>query len=367
MRGYRLVALLAAGTFTAWIPVASAQEPPKPSATPAAPRANGRTGPQAELEAEKLFLEGRALLRDGKSREACELLERSHKLVPTLGTLLNLGLCHRDCGHLSTAHDYYRQAEIKATLAGDTVRREFAHNEAATIASRRATLALRIPDDAGTELDVRIDDAQLPPDAWGRPMFIDAGEHRITVESRGQRTWEGSVVIVDGDKHVVVLPELSPPGMSSVKVPHSELPAPESGHTPEPKSSAVALSSPPKPRTGLGTTRIVALSVGGAGVVALGASAVFAIAAQSSYDGTTEACRKKPGDTDTCSNSAVRERENAMAHAARSTVFAVAGIAAVAGGVVLWFVGGPSDSESRERVSLSPGGDGLVAAWTRRF
>src|SRR4051794_28883968 len=57
------------------------------------------------ITARKLFLEGRALLERQQFAPACERLERSHKLVPTLGTLLNLGLCHSFSGHLATAHE----------------------------------------------------------------------------------------------------------------------------------------------------------------------------------------------------------------------------------------------------------------------
>jgi Tfp pilus assembly protein PilF len=92
-----------------------------------------------------LFLQGRKLINEGQPAEACIALERSQKLVPTIGTLLNLGMCHSYAGHLATAHDYYRQAEVLATLQRDARRREHAHNEAAALAARRASLTLRIP------------------------------------------------------------------------------------------------------------------------------------------------------------------------------------------------------------------------------
>src|SRR5262245_48244210 len=140
------------------------REPSPETADPASPET---------LSADKLFLEGRALIRQGKPQDACPMLERSHRLQPTLATLLNLGLCHRYSGHLATPHEYYRQAEVKATLENDSKRRDFAHEEAAALSTQRASLTLRISGNQDATLAVRIDDVVQPREVWERPMFID--------------------------------------------------------------------------------------------------------------------------------------------------------------------------------------------------
>src|SRR5262249_39756309 len=56
-----------------------------------------RAGPGA------LFDQGRALMEQGKTAEACAAFEQSMKLDPQRGTLYNLGLCHEKLGKIATA------------------------------------------------------------------------------------------------------------------------------------------------------------------------------------------------------------------------------------------------------------------------
>jgi hypothetical protein len=301
------------------------------------------------LEARELFLQGRKLINEGHSAEACIAFERSQKLVPTIGTLLNLGMCHSDAGRLATAHDYYRQAEVLATLQRDSRRRDHAHNEAAALAPRRASLTLRIPVAADTELEVRVDGASLPRDVWSNPMYIDAGEHRIWVETADHQVWQGSVLIVDGNKHVIVIPEFRPPAAAGGGRAEAVSPA----HVAEvaaPASSLVKVH-PELQRDSeeLGTTRYVALGVGGAGLAALGASLVFTLRARSTYDDSSSECRSN----NVCSPKGLALRDDAFADATRATVFGIAGGAAVVGALVMWFVGKPSEPALSLNASLN--------------
>jgi hypothetical protein len=120
------------------------------------------------------------------------------------------------------------------------------------------------------------------------------------------------------------------------------------------------------PEGGLSSTRIVALSVGGAGVAALGASLVFAIMARNTYDETdsTILCSK----SNICSPEGLRLRDDAFADATRSTVFGVIGGAALVGGVVLWFLSAPpSRPSSPEAFKLSASSRAMTAQFTRVF
>ncbi len=314
------------------------------------------------LEARELFLQGRKLLEQGLPAEACQPLERSQKLVPTIGTLLNLGMCHSHAGHLATAHDYYRQAEVLATLQRDARRREHAHNEAAALAARRATLTLRVPAGPDAELQVRVDGVVQPYEVWSNPMYIDAGEHRIAVQSSDEQAWQGSVFIVDGNKHVVVIPEFQPPPAASGARTELVSPAPASERAAPASSVVTAQASLQRDSEGLTTTQHVALGVGGAGLAALGASVVYTIAALSTYDDSSPLCRTN----DVCTPKGVQLREDARAHATRATVLGIAGGVAVAGGVVLWFLGKPLHADlSETQVSISAGPDAITASITR--
>jgi hypothetical protein len=309
------------------------------------------------LEARELFLRGRKLINEGQSAEACIAFERSQKLVPTIGTLLNLGMCHSDAGRLATAHDYYRQAEVLATLQRDSRRREHAHNEAAALAPRRASLTLRIPVAADAQLDVRVDDAPLPREVWSNPMYIDAGEHRISVETGDHQVWRGSVLIVDGNKHVIVIPEFRPPAAAGGARAEAVSPA-QAAEVAAPTSSLVKAHPELQHDTeGLGTTRSVALGIGGAGLAALGAGLVFTLRARSTYDDSSSECRSN----DVCSPKGLALRDDAFADANRATVFGIAGGAAVVSAVVLWFVGKPSEP----RLSLKATPNAVTATFVR--
>lgn len=328
---------------------------------PAASPKPGEEQSFESLSADKLFLEGRALIRQGKPQDACRMLERSHELAPTLATLLNLGLCHRFSGHLATAHNYYRQAEIKATLDGDTQRRDFAHEEAAALSSQRASLTLRIPGTADAPLEVRIDDVVQPREVWERPMFIDAGEHRIAVHTHGKLTWEGFVQVVDGNKHVVVIPEQKSEAAS--EVPRHEVAAPVVTALPPPPPSVQL-----KEESGPSAARVVAVSVAGAGVIALGASLVFTILASNNFEASNDDDHCGT-EFNVCDDEGLQLRERAQTQATYATVLSISGAVAVAGGVALWFLspGEPEERKPLGSVSIRAGPHDVGGVWTTSF
>ncbi|HET6333303.1 MAG TPA: tetratricopeptide repeat protein [Polyangiales bacterium] len=328
------------------------------------------------IEARKLFLEGRELLEKRQLSAACDALERSQKLVPTIGTLLNLGMCHSTAGHFATAHDFYRKAEVLATLQRDPRRREFAHNEAATLAPKRATLTLRITANPDADVDVRVDDVRQPREVWSNPMYMDGGDHWISVEYKNSADaadvdkWVMPITIIDGNKHVLVAPEFHPEGGKEArKAPeheHAEAPAAAASiDYAVPSAGAATAREDVSPETGLSSTRIVALSVGGAGVAALGASLVFAIMARNAYDESEpDFC----GKNNRCSPEGLRLRDDAFADATSSTVFGIVGGAALVGGVVLWFLSAPtSRPSSLEAFKLSASSRAMTAQFTRSF
>jgi hypothetical protein len=297
------------------------------------------------LIATKLFLEGRALLNQNKPQEACPLLERSHQIAPSLATLLNLALCHEYNGRLATAHEYYRRAETMATLAGDPKRQEFAHDAAAALAARRASLVLQFSGKTQLKGEVKIDDVPQPQEVWSEPMFLDAGEHQVAVRATGYGPWRGSVVLQDGGKHVLVIPELQP----------RKAALPPSAAPPQPGRAVAKAPADPGPNT----ARIVAYSVGGAGIAALGVSAIFAVMARSKYDDSKPDCRSN----DICNGRGVRLRDAALADASVSTVLAIAGGTVLVGGLVTWLLAAPGTRTESRQLSILAGRDVIGAQW----
>lgn len=303
-----------------------------------------------KITARKLFLEGRELLNRAQTSEACSALERSRQLHQTLAALLNLGLCYKALGRVVTAHDYYREAEVQATLHGDASRREFAHDEAASLAALRATLTLRIAGAKDTDLEVLVDNKPQPREIWNHPIFLDSGEHRVVVRSQTDQTWESSVMMVDGGKHFVIVPAFAG--------------SPRSTEVP---TQVVDTLAPPPPleleetRPWLTSTRVVALGAGVAGAGALVASLIYAIHAKSTWnDSNSRGCERA---SNLCSSQGLQLREDARADATRSTVCGIGGGVAVLGGLVLWLVD-PARPETRASLSLSISPDAVAAAWS---
>jgi hypothetical protein len=184
-------AAIAATVVASWIVGASAFAQPSPSS----------------VAAEELFREGRALLEAKSYAAACEKLEASEKLEPSVGTLFSLGKCREGQGRLASAWFAYRAA---ATLAAQLVdaRRAVALQQAEAIEPHVARIWLHLPaSDAPSEL--RIDGERIAADAAAAPLLVDPGPHRI--EATAGTSFATVVDIPDNGVSVdVTIPPLPP-------------------------------------------------------------------------------------------------------------------------------------------------------------
>lgn len=300
-----------------------------------------RTGSDPE-QAKALFFEAKKLRDEGQLKAACATYQRSLSLNPTLATLLNLGRCQRELGHVVTAHDFYRRAEVLATLTGDTTRREVAHAEAAVLAPLRATLWLQLPKSAG-DLEVRIDDVPQPREVWSHPMFIDAGEHSVSIRAPEHEPFRETVRVQDGVRAVLMVPDLQ-------RLPSAPLVAAEPAPKPSSMVSPEVLAlhqSRQRQQAELGAMRIAAFGVGGAGVVSLGVGLLFGQLAKNANDDSQQYCRAS------CTEQGQMLREAAFDHAARSTVLSIAGGVALASGVALWLLAPAPDVSPGPTLALA--------------
>lgn len=333
----------------AWWSVAQAQTLDLSAASSAftslEPPNDNQTGSDPE-RAKALFYEALSLHDQGDIAVACEKLRESLALNPTVGTLLNLGRCQRELGKVVTAHDYYRRAEVLATLKGDLKRQAAAHEEAAELAPRRATLWLQIPEKDRGPLEVRIDDVPQPVETWSHPMFIDAGEHSVSIRTSEREPFLDRVRVQDGVRAVLVVPDLQRLPASPLR---AAVPASKPSSLVSPELLAYRDASQSRGE-GLGTARVAALVVGGAGVVSLTAGLLFGQLAKSANDRSHKTC---PAPEQVCEPQAVSLRNDAFAHATRSTVLSIAGAVAIVSGVTLWLVSPRSEMPPQPTLALS--------------
>jgi hypothetical protein len=294
-------------------------------------------------QAELLYHQARKLRDERQLRAACDTYERSLRLNPSTGTLVNLGYCHGELGHVVTAHDYYRRAEVLATLHGDTKRQEAAHENAARLAPLRATLWLQVPNEKASELEVRIDDVPQPREVWEHPMFIDAGEHSVLIRAPEHAAFRERVHVHDGVRAVLVVPDLQ----RMPSAPHvAAEPAPKPSTMVSPEVLALHQDRQ-RQQAELGAMRIAAFGVGGAGLVSLGIGLLFGQLAKNANEDSLEHCNPA------CNGEGKVLRDTAYEHASRATVLSIAGGVGLAAGVTLWLLAPPQGVAPGPTLALS--------------
>jgi hypothetical protein len=266
-------------------------------------------------EAYRLFTQGRDLMEHGQPSGGCELLKRSLGLAKTVGTLLNLGLCHYQAAKLATALQYYREAESLAASLDDEERVVVARSQVAEIEPRVGSLTVSVIEQSNTALELYVDAERQPRESWGLPIRVDAGEHSIDARSPGRRPFHDEVTTRDGVQRLVIVPVLGVEAVPNAEAPPLAVPRSDVA---EPESRRVQ--------------RTFAVVVGAAGLLALGTGAVFAVLAASADSASDTHCSAK----DTCYPRGESLREEAHAHATRATVLMTAGGVALGTGAVLW-------------------------------
>jgi hypothetical protein len=284
--------------------------------------------PSAETSAaDALFTEGRALLDAGRFTEAIAKFTESEKLDPGVGTMLNLAYCYEKIGKTATAWSSYRAAAAAARDEGDAERQTFAEERAASLEGGLSHLTVRAaPTGEPDDLAITVDGAVLPRSAWALASAVDPGRHEIHAAAAGHRTWDAAVDVEAGVTSTVTVPvlDMEPP------------PSP-------PESPRASTSRGPRWQDP------AAVTAGSAGVVSLGISLAFTLAAKSRYDSSSSHCSANNG----CDAMGLAARRTADTDADVATGTVIAGGALVAGGLALWLLA-PRDRPQRSGIVLLP-------------
>lgn len=160
--------------------------------------------------AEALFREGRTLMKQRKAEEACPKFAESHRLDPSVGTLLNLALCHEEIGKTASAWSEFEEVAHLAKEARQTQRHYFAKRKAALLEKKLSRIRVELAEPvAGTT--VQIDERELSEAALATPLPLDPGSHRVVVSAPGHEPREKTVELSPDDRELVVeIPKLVP-------------------------------------------------------------------------------------------------------------------------------------------------------------
>jgi tetratricopeptide (TPR) repeat protein len=292
-------------------------------------------------KADQLFKKGKRLLGEKKYAEACDAFEESDRIDSGIGAKLNVAKCYQEWGRLATAWRWFSDAERMAKDTKDD-RASKIHaliEELDPSVPRLTVKVLRNADTKGVVF--KLDGVAFDASMLGIEQRVDPGPHQIDY-------------IVNGAKQTKMVP-VERGGSSEVTL---DLPKRSRSTTPQ-TDAAVAASG----RDPVQTRRLLGLGISGAGALAMGVAGIVTLRARSDYKHALSAhCR---GDTKMCDAEGLAATHGARRRANISTAVAIGGLAAVGGGLYLYFTATNAASHGEEHAlylapSLGDAGTGIV-------
>src|SRR5262249_32165768 len=132
----------------------------------------------------------------------CADFERSERLDPAAGTLINWAECLSRQGKVASSWLTWREA-LEALPAGDE-RRGAAEERARALEPRVPRLEIRLAPGPPRDREVRRDGVVVAPAALGLGVPADPGPHTITVNASGHVAAETSLSLAEGERRVLV-------------------------------------------------------------------------------------------------------------------------------------------------------------------
>jgi hypothetical protein len=319
-----------------------------------APRASAQSAEDVAT-AKAAILQARELRAQGDYQNALPKFQAAYALVPTPLTGVDYGTTLVQLGRLVEAHEVF----VAVTKMPGEGSEDGVHAKARAQAADLATqLQTRIPSltisvagaPPGAAARVAVDSHDVPLAALSVPRRLNPGKHSVTASADGVPSKSVDVDLEEGESKQVTL-DLSPA-------------APPTAPPMPPPATASEQPQPPMPTApdhaqgGLGGRKVIALVVGGAGVVAAGIGAFLNLSGKSSYEDAVSHCANNlcaPADASSASSAATQGTVG--------MIVLGAGVLAVAGGVVLWLTAPHVASGSSVGVAVAPNGVTLRGAF----
>src|SRR5688572_1489909 len=102
---------------------------------------------QSTVDAEKLFRDGKGLMKQRKVAEACDAFEASQRIESNISTLMSLADCREKNGQLASAWGHFLRAEsMTRSDPSKSAVNTIARRRAAAIEPRMSYLIVNVPD-----------------------------------------------------------------------------------------------------------------------------------------------------------------------------------------------------------------------------
>ncbi len=291
--------------------------------------------------AQALFYEARTLMQQNRYGDACPKLEESLRLDYGIGTEFNLADCHEHIGKIATAWSGFLSVAAASKAKNQIEREKVARERAKKLEPRLPKLVIEVPAPTAG-LEVKRDGVLVGNAAWGTPVPVDPGTHRIAAVAPGKQPWETTVQATEGKVAKVSLPRELPNAPVAV-VPQAPLPITTTMTAPTPVEEPQPITSFPEPvdeRKG-STQRGIGWVASGLGVAGLGVAAGFGLDSLAKRNQARNHC-----DGDLCDAQGVDLRDRAIRSGNVATISTIAGGAALLGGIVL-ILTAPSGTERK--------------------
>jgi hypothetical protein len=268
-----------------------------------------------------LFLEGKALMDQGRVAEACVKFAASHQAEASVGALLNVARCHQAQGKIASAWSEYKEAASLADRMGQPDRKVGALEYVAELEPRLARISVRV-DQPVANLEVKRGDIVLPPGSYGVAAPVDPGTYVIVASAPGYAPFTTSVTIVtEREQKEVVVPALT--------------------------KAADSEASDTSDSPGLPPLAIAGVVIAGVGVISLGVGVAFGVIAIGDEKDLAAQC---PNRQCAAEGLAFRDQITTKAHVS-TALLAIGGAAVVGGG--LMFLLAPSARGGGEDSSIA--------------
>jgi serine/threonine-protein kinase len=336
----------------------------------AAGAARADVNAQDHALARALFDQARDLMDKGKHAEACPKLEESQRLDPGIGTLFNLAHCYEQIGRTASAWSLFLDVAVQAKANNQPDREKAARQRAKSVEPRVPKLAVVVSEAAQVPgIEVRRDGTVVGKAMWGAPMPADPGPHAIEASAPGKKKWSAQVRVEPGAPPAsVTVPALEDESAGAIAAPGVAGPAAAiTGPSVAPRGAVGPQPSSPAADQGASAgsqQRLFGVVVGGAGLVGLGIGGVLALGAKSRYAEAEAYCRGS-----LCTQAGQDIHDEARSRGNVATIVGVVGLAALAGGAVLYFTAPTNATQTKAQaarsawISAGPATVGFGGAW----